>query len=318
MTAFVATVDAGGLSAAARKLARSPASITRAVAFLEKLTGAELLRRTTRSVRLTEAGDRYLAACRRILGELAEADALAAGEGAAPRGVLAVTSPVVLGRLHVRSIADGFLGANPDVQVRLLLLDRVVNLVEEGVDVAIRVAHMPDSSLLATRVGEVRRVAVASPSYLATAPPLDSPLDLTAHSCISFSQVTAVDSWRFLGRGGGLRSVRVRPRLVTNTADSAIGSALDGRGVTCVLSYQVRREIETGHLVRVLAAFEPEARPVHVVRAIASASSAKVRAFTDAAVPALREALSVDATATNRSDRPSAMTTRRPRRARGE
>ncbi|HEY2510996.1 MAG TPA: LysR family transcriptional regulator [Polyangiaceae bacterium] len=313
MTAFVTTVDAGSLSGAARKLSRSPASITRAVSALEEHTGALLLRRTTRTVRLTEAGERYLVACRRILAELAEADALAAGEDVTPRGSLAVTAPLAFGRLHLRPVVDAFVLARREVQVRLLLLDRLVNLIDEGIDVAVRIAHLPDSSLVAVRVGEVRRVLCASPTYLARAPALAEPADLTHHDCVSFSQVTSGDVWSFADPGGGrARQVKVRPRLVVNSAEAAVGSVASGLGVTSALSYQVDRELREGTLVRLLPRWEPEPLPVHIVYPAASATSAKVRAFVDAATPALRAAL---ATPSPRAPAPRAARSAAPRRS---
>jgi DNA-binding transcriptional LysR family regulator len=241
MTAFVVTADSGGLSAAARKLGRSPASVTRAVAFLEESLGIRLLQRTTRSVKITEAGDRYLLVCRRILSELAEAELAARGALDVPRGTLAVTAPVTFGGMYVRPLVDAYLEKHADVSVRLSLLDRVVNLVDEGFDAAIRIAHLPDSALIATKLGEVRRLVCASPKYLSRRGRPSAPSDLARHRCIAFSAVTPTDTWTFgSGRGGG-RSihVKVRPSLVVNTADAAIGSALDGNGFTCVLSYQV-------------------------------------------------------------------------------
>jgi DNA-binding transcriptional LysR family regulator len=292
MVAFVATVDRGGFAAAARHLGRSAASITRAIAFLELRTGSQLLRRTTRAMKLTEAGHRYLAACRRIVADLAAAEQMA-GEELAPRGVLTVTAPSMFGRLHVRPLVDAFLDAHRDVQVRLLLLDRIVNLVDEGVDVAIRLAHLPDSSLVAVKTGQVERIACASPSYLARRRAPRVPSDLAAHDCIAFSQVIATDTWTF-GAGAGkgrARQVKVRPRLVVTSSEAAIASALEGHGVTRVLSYQIERELRDGRLVRLLAAYEPDPIPVHVVHPAADVPAAKVRAFVDIAVPKLRAVL---------------------------
>jgi DNA-binding transcriptional LysR family regulator len=292
MVAFMATVDRGGFSAAARHLGRSPASITRAIAFLEQRTGAQLLRRTTRSMKLTDAGHRYLAACRRILGDLAAAERVAEEE-LALRGVLTVTAPAMFGRLYVRPLVDAFLDAHRDVQVRFLLLDRIVNLVDEGVDVAVRIGHLPDSGLVAVKAGQVERIACASPSYLARRGSPRVPSDLAAHDCIAFSQVTATDVWTF-GAGAGkgrARQVKVRPRLVVNSTETAIASALEGRGVTRVLSYQIERELRDGRLVRLLAAYEPDPLPVHLVHPAADVPAAKARAFVDIAVPELREVL---------------------------
>ena len=293
MVAFVAVADAGGFSVAARKLGRSAASMTRAVAFLEERTGSEFLRRTTRSMRVTEAGERYLVACRRILSELAQADEVAAVSQAAPRGVLAVTAPVTFGRLHVRPLVAAFLDANADVQVRILLLDRVVSLIDEGIDVAVRIGHMPDSSLIAARVGDVRRVVCASRDYIARVRRPREPSDLAKHTCIAFSQTTPTDTWTFSGGAEGARPrvVKVHPRITVNSADAAIAFAVEGGGVTSVLSYQVERELREGALVRLLPTFEPEPIPVYVVYPAASASSAKVRAFTSVAIPGLKRAL---------------------------
>lgn len=301
MTVFVATVDAGGFSAAARRLGRSPASITRAVAFLEERAGVALLHRTTRTMKLTEAGERYLAASRRILDEIAEAEQIGAREQAAPRGLLTVTAPLAFGRIHLRPIVDAFLDAHRETRVRLLLLDRVVSLIDEGIDVAVRIAHMPDSSLVATKVGEVRRVLCASPDYLARRVAPREPSELSNHAIISFSQVSPIDQWTFGAPGSKPRHVKIRPRLTVNSAEAAIGSALDGHGITSVLSYQVEREIGEGRLVRLLRPFEPEAVPVHVVYAAASAAGVKVRAFVDMAVAGLRASLSTMPSASNRA-----------------
>jgi DNA-binding transcriptional LysR family regulator len=290
MTAFVTVADAGGFSAAARKLGYSPASITRAIAFLERRIGTALLRRTTRLVKLTESGERYLVSCRRILSDVAEAEALDAERRARPHGLLTVTAPLVFGRVHVRAIVDAYLAAHGDVRARLLLLDRVVSLVDEGIDVAIRIGHMPDSALIATTVGEVARIVCASPAYLARRATPREPSDLSAHDCISFSQVTPHDTWTFKG-AAERRQVKVKPRLVVNTAGAAIDSALDGHGITRVLSYQIEHELGEGRLVRLLAAWEPPPIPVYVVYPAVSAASAKVRAFVDAAAPRLRAAL---------------------------
>jgi DNA-binding transcriptional LysR family regulator len=300
MTALVATVDAGGLSAAARRLGRSPASITRAVAFLEERTGTALLRRTTRAIKPTEAGERYLAACRRILAAIEEAEQVASAERAEPRGLLTVTAPAAFGRLHLRPVVDAFIEAHREVQVRLLLLDRVVNLVDEGVDVAVRIAHMPDSSLVAVKVGDVRRITCASPAYLARRRPPERPSDLASHDLVAFSQITPNDVWTYASSRapGGKRPVhvRTRPRLTVNAAEAAVASAAEGHGVTRVLSYQIAEELRRGRLVPLLVPFEPDPLPVHVVHP-AGVATAKVRAFVDAAVPALRAVLARTATA---------------------
>src|SRR3984957_15576488 len=241
MTAFVTAADLGSLAGASRRLGRSPAAVTRAVAALERLVGTRLLNRTTRVVRLTEAGERYIASCRRILADLKEADLMAAGERSAPRGVLTVTAPLFFGRLYVRRLVDAYLEEYPEVQARLLLLDRTVNLLEEGIDAAVRIGHLPDSSLIAVKTGEVRRVICASPEYLRRHSLPRQPLDLASHDCIIFSAMTPTDTWTFAASRGSdsVRTVRVRHRLIVTEAEAAIASTVEGLGVTCVLSYQI-------------------------------------------------------------------------------
>jgi DNA-binding transcriptional LysR family regulator len=265
--------------------------VTRAIALLEQRTGARLLQRTTRSVKLTEAGERYLVACRRIVAELHEAEA-AAGERSTPRGLLTITAPVTFGRIHVRPIVDAFLASWPDVEVRFHLFDRMVNLVDEGIDLAIRIGHLADTGQVAIKVGEVTRVACASPRYLARRKAPREPSELASHDCVMFSEVTTSESWTFASPDAGrAKHVKVRPRLTVNGADAAIASAVEGGGVTCVLSYQVESELRDGRLVRVLAAFEPDPIPVHVLYPSTTFLPAKTRAFVDVAVPALKTAL---------------------------
>lgn len=293
MTALVAAVDEGSLAGASRRLSRSPAAITRAIASLERSVSTRLLHRTTRSVRLTAAGERYLTSCRRILADLEEAEMMAAGERTTPRGVLTVTAPLVFGRLHVRSILDAYLALYPAVQVRLLLLDRVVNLIDEGMDAAVRIGHLPDSGLIAIKAGEVRRVIAASPAYLRRHKPIQEPADLAAHDCICLSTLTPTDSWQFASAGprDSLRAVRVRPRFAVNEAEAAVASAVGGRGVTCVLSYQIERELKHGQLKLILDTFAPPPLPVHVIYPEARLSAAKTRTFVEFVVPRLKKVL---------------------------
>jgi DNA-binding transcriptional LysR family regulator len=292
LQAFVTTADAGSLSAAARKLGRSAPSVTRAVASLETRVGAVLLRRTTRALRLTEAGERYLAVARRVLADLAEAETTTNASVASPRGLLTLTAPLTFGTLHVRPVLAAYLARYPEVRASLLLLDRVVNVIDEGVDVAVRIAHLPDSALVATPVGEVRRVVCASPAYLAAHGTPRDPAELGGHRCIAFTSLMPGDVWTFAGSAGGrLRQVRVQPVMAVNVAEAAIGAAVDGLGVTCALSYQVARALRDGTLVALLEPFAPAPLPVHLVYPAASASTAKVRAFLDIATPALRVAL---------------------------
>jgi DNA-binding transcriptional LysR family regulator len=293
LRAFVVSVERGSLSAAARALGRSPASITRAVASIEERLGTTLVRRTTRSLKLTEAGERYIAVARRVLTELDEADKSADAALAAPQGLLTVTAPLAFGSRHVGPIVDTYLAAHAGVRVRLLLLDRVVSIVDEGVDVAVRIAHLPDSTLIATAAGSMRRIVVASPAYLERHGRPKAPSDLTAHRCIASAAITPSDVWTFGARGDGDRSrhVRITPVLSVNVAEAAIRSAVSGVGITCALSYQVAEHLATGALVRVLGAFEPPPLPVHVVHPAGSARTAKVRAFVDLATPRLRSVL---------------------------
>jgi DNA-binding transcriptional LysR family regulator len=287
MRAFVAVAEAQGFAAAARRLAMSPPAVTRAIVALEDRIGTRLLHRTTRTVRLTEAGTRFLADCKRILGELDEAEASAAGSHAEPRGRLAVTASVMFGRLYVAPVVLDFLALNPRVTARTLFVDRVVDLVDEGLDVAVRIAHLPDSSLTALRVGAVRRVVCASPDYLArrgTPRRLD---ELAQHDAIVFSPAEAAEDWSF-GAGSPGETVRPPARLIVNSAEVAIAAAAAGHGITRVLSYQAAAEVRAGRLAIVLAALEPPAIPISVVYPEGRRAAAKVRAFVDFAVARLR------------------------------
>ncbi len=293
MRVFVTALDEGSLARAGRRLGRSPAAVTRAVAFLENHVGVKLLHRTTRTMRLTEAGERYASACRRVLADLEEADMSAAGERAAPRGVLTVTAPVMFGTRILRPIVSAFLASQPAVQIRYLLLDRLVNLIDEGVDVALRIAHLPDSALIALRVGEVRRVLCAAPSYLARFPAIAEPADLAQHDCIAVAQLSPNEMWSFPPPPGGTvaRAVRVKPRLTVNAIEPAVDAAIDGEGIVRVLSYQIEREIRDGRLVVVLRQDEPPPLPVHLVVPEGRLALAKVRAFVDYSVARLRAEL---------------------------
>jgi DNA-binding transcriptional LysR family regulator len=293
MEAFVTSVDQGSLSRAAHTLGRSVAAISRAISALEDRLGATLLVRTTRALKLTDAGDRYLGVCRRVLAEIADAEQRAGSVGEAPHGVLTITAPVMFGTLHVRPIVDAYLSAHPDVRVRLLLLDRVVNLLDEGVDAAVRIAHLPDSALVATAVGAVRRVVCASPAYLARHGKPSDPRALARHRCIVCTALTPSGTWTFGAgpEGGRAKQVKIEPVLSVNTAEAAIASAIAGLGVTCALSYQVAASLRAGTLTKLLGAYEPDSFPVHLVTAARAATSAKVRAFVELATPALRAAL---------------------------
>ncbi len=290
MTVFVAVVDAGGLAGAGRKLAMSPPAVTRAMAELEASVGARLLTRTTRVVRVTEAGARYVEDCRRILAEVEMAAESAAGVHAEPRGRLTITAPMLFGRMHVTPIVTEYLSRYPHTSAACWFLDRVVNIVEEGADVAVRIGELPDSSLQAVQVGSVRRMVCASPAYLAQHGTPREPRDLAAHTLISANAVTPMPEWRLVEqRTGEARNVRTAPRLLTTTNDSAIAAAASGFGLTRVMSYQVADELASGALQVVLQDYEPEPAPVHVVHREGRHASEKVRSFLDLAIARLRD-----------------------------
>jgi DNA-binding transcriptional LysR family regulator len=291
MKVFVAALDEGSLAGGGRRLGKSAAAVSRAIAFLEAHVGSPLLHRTTRSIKLSEAGERYAVACRRILVDLEEADLAAGGERSAPRGTLTVTAPVAAGEDLVRPILDAFMDKYPEVTVRLHLLDRPANLIDEGIDVALRLAHLADSSLVAIRVGEVRRVVAASPKYLARHPRIADPADLATHQVIAMTHF-GLDSWTFPPLPGSTvpRAIALAPRLVVNSIRAAVASAVEGRGVTRMFSYHVAREVAAGTLEVLLADAEYPALPVHLVSPQGRLSVPKVRAFVDFAVPRLRPA----------------------------
>jgi DNA-binding transcriptional LysR family regulator len=289
MKVFVAALDEGSLAAAGRKLGRSPAAVSRAVGFLEDHVGVQLLHRTTRSSRLSEAGEHYAAACRRVLTDLTEAENVAAGERSTPRGTLSVAAPALGGEEVLRPVLDDFLDAFPSVSAKLCLVDRPVNLIEEGVDIAMRIAHLPDSSMIAVRVGEVRRVIVAAPSYLASHPGIDEPGDLAVHQIIA-SACFGLDAWSFPPVDGGaiLHKVPFKPRIVIDSARAAVASAVEGRGVARLLSHQVAEHVRSGRLRLILEAHELAPLPVHLLMPDGRLSVPRVRAFVDFAVPRLR------------------------------
>jgi DNA-binding transcriptional LysR family regulator len=287
MRIFAAVADGAGFAAAARKLGLSPPAVTRAVAALESRIGTLLLHRTTRIVRPTEAGQRYLVDCKRILAEIDEAEASAAGAHLTPKGQLSVTASVMFGRLHVAPLILDFLKLYPAVSVRTLLLDRVVDVIEEGIDVAIRIAHPQDSSLMAVGVGAVRRVLCASPSYLKARGVPKVPADLADHATITFASALWAQEWIF-GAGAKAERISAPSRFSVNASEVAIDAAIAGHGITQALSYQVAQPIADGRLKVVLADYEPPPIPVQVVHPEGRRASARVRAFVDFAVEQLR------------------------------
>lgn len=292
MKVFVVALDEGSLAGASRLLGRSPAAVSRAIAFLEDHVGGQLLYRTTRGMKLSAAGERYAGACRRILSDLEEAELYAAGERATPRGVLTLSGPPIAGEEVLRPIVDAFLKVHPTVSVRLQLVDRHVSLIDEGVDIALRVADLPDSSLIAVKVGaDVRRIVVASPRYLAENPAIREPGDLAKHQIVAMGNF-GLDSWTFPPSAGSsaARTVSFTPRIVVNTVRAAAASAVEGLGLTRLYSYHVAEEVRDGRLSVVLADHEPRPQPVHMVVQPFRITVPKVRAFLDFATPRLKTA----------------------------
>jgi DNA-binding transcriptional LysR family regulator len=290
MATLVAAVDGGSLSAASRALGMPLATVSRKVAELEAHLRTQLVVRTSRKLSLTEAGRAYVAASRRILDEIDDAERAAAGEYRAPRGHLTITAPIMFGRLHVEPVVLDFLKAYPEVTVRLVLADYVVNLIEDHIDVAIRAGNLPDSSMVATRLGAIGWVACASPQYLAARGTPETPAALAGHDCIMFEGLYSNNLWPF-GRGAQAVTVPIRPHFAVNTADAAIAAAISAAGITRVLSYQVRAAVAAGSLRLILRPFEPEPLPVHLVYAAQSQLPLKLRAFLDFAAPRLKLSL---------------------------
>jgi DNA-binding transcriptional LysR family regulator len=287
MSMLVAAVDAGSISAAARRLGRPLATVSRRISDLEAHLGTRLLNRSSRRLTLTDAGRSYVAACQRILEDVQEAERAATGEYSAPRGQLTVTAPIVLGRLHVLPVVSEFLAAYPEIDIRMVLADRVVNLFEEQFDLAVRIGDLPDSSLIATRVGAIRRVICASPAYLSARGTPENPNDLSQHDCVTFEGLMAREAWTFTV-GKTVMSVPIRSRLVINTAEAAIDAAIAGLGLTRVLSYQVATALEVARLAVVLEEFEPSPSPVSLVYGGGRLLPLKLRAFIDFAAPRLK------------------------------
>jgi DNA-binding transcriptional LysR family regulator len=277
MQAFVAVADLQGFAPAARKLGLSPSGVTRSIAALEERLGARLLQRTTRKVALTDVGMRYLERARRILADIEEAESSAEGERTRPSGRLVVSAPIGFGRLHVSPVMSKYLARYAEVSGELRLSDRVINLVEDGVDLAVRIGHLPDSTLVARHVGEMRRMVVASNAYLKRRGEPKTPEAIASHDTIQFG---AAPDWRFVEDGREIR-LAPTPRLSTNSFDAAIQYAEQGGGLTRVMAYQAEQSLKQGRLKIVLAKFEQPALPIHIVYPTSRLLSAKVRAFID-------------------------------------
>jgi len=283
MTVFVAVAEEQGFAAAARRLGFSAPAVTRAVAALEESLGVKLLNRTTRYVRATEAGLRYLEDARRIIQQVHLADEAATGINSEPRGHLAITAPVMFGRLFVMPGIVDYLQRYPDTQVDAVFLDRVVNLLEEGLDVGIRIGELADSSMRALSVGSVRHIVCASPDYIKRCGLPQTPQDLLQHTLISSSAAHSLTDWRFANQ-----SLRIKPRLTVTSNDGAIEAAREGLGITRLLSYQVAASLAAGELKILLENFEPAPLPVSIVHREGRFASSKVRSFIDLMAARLR------------------------------
>lgn len=283
MNVFVAVADQQGFAPAARKLGLSTSAVTRMVAALEDKVGARLLQRTTRSVTLTDVGTRYLERARRILADIEEAEASTRAERTQPSGRLVISAPLVFGRLHVRPLVTAYLERYPDVSAELRLSDRMINLVEDGIDIAVRVGELADSTLVARHIGDMRRLTVASPDYLKRRGMPQTPLDLAGHDLIQFTSTSSLSDWRFVDNGREVRVPRTS-RFATNSADAAIQHAEQGGGVALVLAYQAADAIAHGRLQVLLGDYEPPPSPIHLVYPTSRLLSAKVRAFVDTVV----------------------------------
>ena len=277
MHAFVAVADLQGFAPAARKLGLSPSGVTRLIAALEERLGARLLQRTTRKVALTDAGARYLERARRILADVEEAESSAEGERTRPSGRLVVSAPIGFGRLHVSPVMSRYLARYAEVSAELRLSDRMINLVEDGVDLAVRIGHLPDSTLVARHVGEMRRMVVASNAYLKRRGEPKTPQAIASHDTIQFG---AAPDWRFVEDDREIR-IAPTPRFTTNSFDAAIEFAEQGGGLTRMMAYQAAESLKRGRLKIVLAKFEEPPVPIHIVYPTSRLLSAKVRAFID-------------------------------------
>ncbi|WP_268760401.1 LysR family transcriptional regulator [Caballeronia mineralivorans] len=292
MEMLLTAVDRGSLSAAARELKIPVSTLTRKVADLEEVLGTRLLIRTTRKLTLTDAGMSYVAAARRILDLVREQEREATGEFATARGELVVTAPVQLGRLHVLPVINQFLAQYPDITVRLLLSDRNIDLIDSHADLAVRIGELPDSNMIATRIGSLRPIVCASPAFVAKHPPPREPDDLVKYSCVVFNS-PYLSPWRFrLPTSNKIYMLEVKPRLEVTSPDAAVSAAVDNAGITFVFEHDADEAIRNGQLEILLPQFEIEPVPVHLVHVSRNLMPIKLRHFIDFAAPKLRESLS--------------------------
>jgi DNA-binding transcriptional LysR family regulator len=295
MTVFVAVAEEEGFAGGSRRLGMSAPSVTRAIADLEQHLGVKLFNRTTRYVRMTEAGQRYLDDCRRVIAAADEADQAAIGFNAEPRGRISITSPVMFGRLFVMPGVVEYMKRHPEVEVSALFVDRIVNLLEEGVDIAIRIGELPDSSYKAVKVGSVRRVVCASPTYLSRFGVPQAPDDLLQHQIVVPSGLNPVSEFKFL-KDGAAFPVRLKPRLVTSDIASAINATVSGLGISNFISYQIASELADGALEIILSEFEIKPVPVHILHSEGRHATAKIRYFVDMMAETLRASPALNGT----------------------
>lgn len=288
MGVFVAVNEAGTLSAAARALGEPLTNVSRLLSQLEAHLGRTLLDRSTRRMVLTAAGSDYLQTCKRVLETVDEAEKRIAGDTTELSGEIAVTAPVQFGRLHLLPLVTDFLRRFPRINARMLLVDRNIDLLEEEIDVALRIGELPDSTLLATRVATVRMLVCASPDYLSRRGTPSTPAELAQHDCVTFAGLPSGLRWVFKSRRNGRKAVRVRSRLSVNTVDAGVAAAVDGVGIARVLSYQARREIKGGQLVSILERFEDTDIPVHLVYRPTRSDNPRVREFVRCVADGLR------------------------------
>ncbi len=284
---FLEAAECRSFVAASRKLDLSAPAVTRSIAQLEHTLGVRLFNRTTRQVRLTDSGARFFEDAKKILEDLEQAEAAASGSYATPKGVLSVTAPVLFGQKHIAPILTEYLEQNPSVEVRAIFYDRVGNILDEGLDVAIRIGHLKDSSLYATKVGNTQRIVCGSPDYFDKHGVPEYPEDLANHEIILASNVEPSTTWRFESPNGKI-SVKVSPRLYCNQNGAAIEAAKQGFGITRLMSYQVGDEFQKGSLKRILQDFEAEALPVNIIHLEGRQANAKIRSFIDLAVARLK------------------------------
>jgi DNA-binding transcriptional LysR family regulator len=291
MRTLIAAVDGGSLSAASRTLNVPLPTVSRRVSDLEALLGSKLVVRTSRKLLLTESGSTYIASARRVLEELSEAERAASGEYRTPRGDLLVTTPILFGQINVAPIVHDFLAAYPEVSVRLVLSDGVIDLVENHVDAAVRIGRLPDSALIARRLGDIGWIVCASPGYLKERGEPGDPSELADHECIAFEGLQRYREWPFVDASGTSRQVTIKSRFSVNTASAVTSGAAAGLGIARVLSYQAADGVREGKLVPILRDFAPPSMPVHLIHAAHHQQPLKLRAFLDFVAPRLQERL---------------------------